>query len=227
MKGQGFPAGVKIEWLEDGGQPEEQYDMKFADPRKMIYPPIPKLRHKLILPPPLRDERFTLRAMTKADEEFVMNLYVASRWHEVEPLVDWTMAQKIAFLEHQHGLQHMHYLKAHPEGDFMILERENFDMARLYLDYREDEIQLCDISVARVVQRQGLGSWLIRSVQEEGYRLNKRVTLHVDTRNPAQRLYLGLGFMVVGQTDTHLRMEWQPVPLPAVNIQTSKPSERP
>jgi len=225
MNGQGVPPGMKIEWLEDGGQPEEQYDMKFMDPRKMIYPPIPPLKHKLTLPPALRDERFEVRAMTKADEEFVMNLYVASRWHEVEPLVDWTLAQKIAFLENQHGLQHMSYLKAHPNGDFMILERENFAMARLYLDYKEDEIQLCDISVARVVQGQGLGSWLIRSVQEEGYRLNKRITLHVDNRNPAQRLYLDLGFAVVGRTDTHMRMEWQPVLLPAINIQTTTSAE--
>ncbi|WP_417783501.1 GNAT family N-acetyltransferase [Terasakiella pusilla] len=214
---------ARIEWLEDG-QPENQYDMKFVNPRTMVFPSIPPLKNILPLPPALRDERFNVRAVTRGDFDFLMNLYVASRWQEVAPLIDWTDAQKISFLESQFGMQHMNYLKSHPKGDFMIIERENQPLARLYLDYKETEIQLCEVMVAPVAQRRGLGSWLIRAVQEEGYRLNKTIRLHVETQNRAYTLYKGLGFQEISATDMYITMVWQPAELPTVVLKGAKGS---
>jgi ribosomal protein S18 acetylase RimI-like enzyme len=47
---------------------------------------------------------------------------------------------------------------------------------------------------------------LLRQAEEEG----RQVSLHVEARNPARRLYERLGFRVAADLGVHQRMEWSP-----------------
>jgi ribosomal protein S18 acetylase RimI-like enzyme len=80
----------------------------------------------------------------------------------------------------------------------------------LVVDRRENEIFLENIWLTSAWQGQGLGSEIIRRLMREASASGLPLTLQVLKPNPARRLYERLGFQVVGETATHLRMKWQP-----------------
>jgi ribosomal protein S18 acetylase RimI-like enzyme len=61
-------------------------------------------------------------------------------------------------------------------------------------------------------QGHGVGTFLIRSIQETNGRRGRAVRLSVYKCNPAAKLYRRLGFQVVSETDTDFHMLWQPPP---------------
>ena len=77
-----------------------------------------------------------------------------------------------------------------------------------YLDVEHEDgfVALNNIRVAPALQGRGLGTLLVQRVIEEAAPLP--VELGVMRVNPAQRLYTRLGFEVVAETETHLRMRY-------------------
>ena len=78
------------------------------------------------------------------------------------------------------------------------------------MDRWEHEIRIMDIALLPEFCGLGLGSQLITSVQEEGRRTGKDVTIHVEKFNPALRLYERLGFQVAGDKEVYYFMRWTP-----------------
>jgi ribosomal protein S18 acetylase RimI-like enzyme len=60
-------------------------------------------------------------------------------------------------------------------------------------------------------QGRGIGTTLIRRLQQRARKEGVPVTLQVFKVNPARALYERLGFKVTGETDTHCRMKWSSV----------------
>jgi len=56
----------------------------------------------------------------------------------------------------------------------------------------------------------GIGTGLIRSLQDEAIKAGFPIHLHVGIFNSAQRLYERLGFSKVGVNGIHYKMEWKP-----------------
>ncbi|MHC4598048.1 MAG: GNAT family N-acetyltransferase [Planctomycetota bacterium] len=59
-------------------------------------------------------------------------------------------------------------------------------------------------------QNRGIGTRLLRALQEEARGKGIPVKLQVLKVNPARRLYERMGFIAKGETDTHIQMEWRP-----------------
>jgi GNAT superfamily N-acetyltransferase len=81
------------------------------------------------------------------------------------------------------------------------LFEERFDPARFQIVERDGE---------DVVQSQVIGTGLIRDLQDEAARHCIPLKLRVLQGNPARHLYEQLGFVAMGETETHIMMSWRP-----------------
>jgi len=153
--------------------------------------------------------KIQLRQENEGDLEFLRRLYGTIRRAELE-MTSWDAAQKEAFVRMQFLAQREHYLKYYPKASFQIIESETGPIGRLYVDRWEREIRIMDIALLPEYCGQGLGSQLIISIQEEGRRTGKDVTIHVEKFNPALRLYERLGFYVAGDKEVYYFMRWTP-----------------
>lgn len=78
----------------------------------------------------------------------------------------------------------------------------------------------CDLTGWELIQIQllpdcqglGIGSHLIRGLQDECRRAGRDITLQVFASNPALKLYQRLGFQVAGRDEHSFRMIWRPGP---------------
>jgi len=74
----------------------------------------------------------------------------------------------------------------------------------------ETSVWLANIRVAPEYQRRGIGTQIISEVLRDAHGRDLPVSLRVLKVNPARRLYERLGFVVVGETETHHLMEARP-----------------
>ena len=97
----------------------------------------------------------------------------------------------------------------HPDG-CRIVTCDGQDVGLVSTVEGEDEVVLSTLEVLPEVQRRGIGTFVLQSVQQEAFALGKAVTLQVLRVNPARRLYERLGFVVVGKTEKHFSMRASP-----------------
>jgi GNAT superfamily N-acetyltransferase len=163
---------------------------------------------KLAMPATLTVQGFALRPESEADIPFLRRLYISTRWEELAPIVDWTEAQKIAFLESQFGFQRHHYRTYYPATDFAVLEKDGVPAGRLYVDRQEHTLLVVDISLLPEWRGHGTGTALMQAVCAEARAANKKVSIAVEKFNRAQTLYRRLGFREVADEGVHWTMEW-------------------
>jgi GNAT superfamily N-acetyltransferase len=80
----------------------------------------------------------------------------------------------------------------------------------------DDVVLLADLEILPPWRGQGIGTALVRQVVGEAHACALPVTLQVLRGNPARRLYERLGFVVTGETATHVTMRLAP-PEPATS----------
>ncbi len=159
----------------------------------------------------------TLRPISEDDQPFLYRLYASTREEEVAVL-DWTPQQKQAFLVMQFQAQHTFYMQEFASSSFDIIEQAGEPIGRLYIDRRRDEIRIIDIALLPPWRGHGIGSRYLQDLQDEGRQRGLPLRIHVESNNPAMRLYTRLGFRKVETNGVYWLMEWQaaeadPVPL--------------
>lgn len=80
---------------------------------------------------------------------------------------------------------------------------------RVIRESGEDELFLSELQLLPQFQRRGIGSVIIRQLQSEAKSRGVPLRLQVLRDNQARRLYERLGFIVMGETDTVVKMEWR------------------
>jgi ribosomal protein S18 acetylase RimI-like enzyme len=149
----------------------------------------------------------TLRPARPEDEAFLYQLYADTRAAELAAL-DWSDAQREAFLSLQFRAQQAHYAE-YPNADPQIIVEVDRAIGRLLVSRLADEIRLVDIALLPQWRGRGIGAVLIQQLLDEAARLDKPVRLHVEKSNPAQRLYRRLGFTPLADIGLYYLMEWQ------------------
>ena len=151
----------------------------------------------------------TLRTATPEDNPFYLRVYSSTRADEMA-LVDWNAAQKEAFLKMQFEAQRQFYLANYPEAIYYVIERAGQPVGRMIVDRSDKTIRLMDIALLPEHRNAGIGSGLIKELLEEADHANRPVLLHVETFNPAMKLYKRLGFVKSGELSFYHEMTRQP-----------------
>ena len=140
-----------------------------------------------------------LRAARQEDAGFLYGLLKATMREYVAQIWGWDEEwQQAYFREHFDPSQER------------VVVLEGQDIGVLAIEEREDELFLAKISILPEYQGQGIGTQLIESLLDRAFGRGLPVTLQVLKGNPARRLYERLGFVVVGETETHTLMEARP-----------------
>ena len=148
------------------------------------------------------------RPITDADLPFLARVYASTRMEELA-IIDWTDAQKAAFLQSQFDAQHAHYQKHYAGTEFFIIEHTGTAIGRLYLARWAREHRIVDIALLPAHRAKGLGTALLRDLLDEAARADKAMTIHVEKFNLAMSLYRRLGFVAVSEEGVYDLMRWE------------------
>ena len=154
------------------------------------------------------DESLSLRPIAPADDAFLARVYASSRADELA-VTDWTEKLKADFCRRQFDAQSAYYAANYPGASFQIIERNGWPVGRLYVDRWEKEIRIMDITLLPEFRGSGVGTTLIRALQEEARKVRKSLTIHVERFNRALGLYERLGFRQVEDKGVYLLMRWE------------------
>jgi ribosomal protein S18 acetylase RimI-like enzyme len=147
-----------------------------------------------------------LRPITPEDQPFLYGVYAGTRKEELS-VVNWTEEQKAAFLTMQFNAQHRHYQEYCPKAKYDVILCDGEPAGRLYVDRREAEIHVIDISLLPDYRGRGIGSKLLGEIIAEAAGLGKAVSIEVERNNRALGLYLRLGFTPVKDLGVYLSLE--------------------
>jgi len=149
------------------------------------------------------------REAQNQDIPFFRRLYADVRAAELAA-VPWPEALRQNFLDSQFVLQHQHYTAHYQPADYLVIEDAGEPVGRLYLHQDGREVNVIDIALLSVARGRGIGSALLKLVQQTAQRDGlASVMLHVEQRNAgARRLYERMGFVIEEDIGSHQRMRW-------------------
>ena len=150
----------------------------------------------------------TLRSIMPEDDAFLEGLYASTRAEELA-VTGWSAEQTAAFCRQQFDAQTAHYQENYPGASLQVIEKEGELLGRLYVARWEREIRIMDIALLPEHRGSGIGTQLLRELQEEARSAGKSLTIHVERFNPALRLYERLGFQPIADRGVYLFLEWR------------------
>jgi len=149
-----------------------------------------------------------LRPITPADDSFLAGVYASTRAEELA-ITGWSEEEKAVFCRRQFDAQAAHYRENYRGASFQVIEQAGEPIGRLYVARWEREIRIMDIALLPEHRGSGVGTKLLRELQEEAQTAGKSLTIHVERFNPALGLYQRLGFKQVEDKGVYLLMEWK------------------
>ena len=150
------------------------------------------------MPPPLKAASgygVAYRPFTDDDLPFVSELYASTRREELA-VTGWPPELQASFLAQQAAAQHSHYSTHFADAEWLIIEREERPIGRLYLRERPGNVHIADIALVPNSRGQGIGGAILADVLDQARSSASEVTIHIERNNPARSLYARLGFEV-------------------------------
>ncbi|CAG7633772.1 GNAT family N-acetyltransferase [Paenibacillus allorhizosphaerae] len=148
-------------------------------------------------------------AEVPADESFLYELYADVRKIEVQSF-GWDEEQVRAFLVMQFEMQNRSYRMQYPGAEHRTIWSAGQRIGRMVTAQLPQAIALVDISLLSAFRNRGIGTELLRSLQQAASDCGKPIQLKVVHRNPAKHLYERLGFRTTQSTDMYDAMQWHP-----------------
>ena len=149
----------------------------------------------------------SLRPITPEDDSFLAALYGSTRLEELA-VTGWSDEEKAVFCRRQFEAQTAHYTEHYPGALLQIIERAGVPLGRLYVARWEREIRIMDVALLPEHRGSGIGTKLLRELQDEARLAGKTLSIHVERFNPALRLYERLGFKMTEDKGVYLLMSW-------------------
>ena len=149
------------------------------------------------------------RPLAEGDLPFIAALYASTRAEEVAATA-WPEEMQRAFLDHQFQAQHDHYQGHYPAASWLVVEAAGAPIGRLYLDDRDGDLHLIDISLVPERRGGGIGTAIMADLLDWARGRGKTMTLYVEPPNPARRLYERFGFAPEGEAGVYEMMVWRP-----------------
>jgi len=157
----------------------------------------------------LDPDSITLRPVTPEDYTFLLELYKSSRGDDLRGL-EWEEARISEFLSMQHEAQQRFHQNDHQDATNEVIMHTGVRTGQLMTERREDELRCIDLAIVPEYRNRGIGSLIIRQLQDEARADGKPLRLQVIRFNRAVNLFERLGFERTSETGTHFQMEWLP-----------------
>ncbi len=154
----------------------------------------------------------SLRPVSPADDAFLFELYASTR-PDIASLglagAQRDMLLRVQWMAQRHG-----YQSRYPHGEHQLVLVDGHPAGRLWVAREPEELRVVDVSLLPAHRGAGVGTELLRALQQEAAAAGKPLRLSVARDNPAQRLYARLGFTPAAGTETgaepYLALEWRP-----------------
>ena len=144
-----------------------------------------------------------------ADETVFFELYTAVRTEELG-MQDWNPEVRTQILRFQFEAQRRAHREHFPDMDECLILRDGSPVGWVIVDRSGTELHGIDMALLSGERDKGVGTQVIRALQEEAAFRNRPMAITVRRMNArALGLYVRLGFRVVGETETHILMEWR------------------
>lgn len=149
-----------------------------------------------------------LRPALPEDEKFLVAVYGSTRQQELA-MVPWTEEQKTAFITFQLQAQLTHYQNEYPNAEYAIIEFDAHPAGRLYVDRRDAEIRIMDITLLPEYRGKGISSPLIHRLMEEASASGKKLSINLDKLSQSQPIFEHFGFRPSDDSGFHVLYVWQ------------------
>lgn len=150
-----------------------------------------------------------LKKAEPKDEAFLESVYRSTREEELK-LTGWSDIQKDAFIHMQFKAQYAEYKTRFTDALVQIIVFKKKNAGRFYTWEGEKEIRLLDITILPQFRGKGIGTYLLKELVKKGDTYKKKISLHVESHNPALQLYVRLGFIHISNNGRHYYMEREP-----------------
>ena len=151
----------------------------------------------------------SLRPATTEDQEFLLDVFKSSRGEDLREL-GWEEDRIGEFLDMQFEAQQRLYESEYQQADDQIVLCAGQPAGRLTVERRDHEIRCVDVALLPAHRNTGIGTFLVRQLQDEARLVNKPLRLGVIRFTRAVRVFERLGFVRTSETGTHFQMEWLP-----------------
>jgi ribosomal protein S18 acetylase RimI-like enzyme len=138
-----------------------------------------------------------LRPAGSEDYDFIFNVHCAAMHASVERVFGWDQDWQARYFREQFDTVAR-----------QIIRHDGAEIGSISVEEKSTGFVLNSIAILPEYQGFGIGTSLIRRLQQRASTRGLPVTLQVLRGNPALRLYERMGFQVIGETDTHYRMKW-------------------
>lgn len=141
------------------------------------------------------------------DQAFLYELYRSTRIEEVSAW-GWEEGELDAFLRMQFDLRQRSYALQYPLAQHGVLLHNGVKVGGIILQESPQDIRLIDVSLVPEYRNGGIGTALLKGLQDKAAAHGKRIRLHVIRSNLAVSLYERLGFRVAEGDGIYAAMEW-------------------
>jgi len=149
----------------------------------------------------------SFRPVTESDLLFLSNLYASTREEEMT-ILPWTDEQKVEFVRMQFNAQHKFFKQEFSNAEFNLVLKDDIAIGRMYVERRENEIRIIDVTLMPDYRGQGVGQVLMKSLLDESAGSAKPITLHVAKDSPAMSFYERFGFKYVEDRGVYQLIRW-------------------
>ena len=156
-------------------------------------------------------DSISLRPVTAADGPFLLKVYKSSRGEDLRGL-GWEEERISEFLDMQYTAQQNFYETDYRQASDQVVLFDGLPVGRMIIETRENEIRCVDLGLLPEYRRLGVGTELLRQLQQQATTARKPLRLQVIRFSRAVSLFERLGFVRTSETGTHFQMEWNPVP---------------
>jgi len=147
----------------------------------------------------------SLRSVQPDDDEFLYELFSQTI---DDGFMSFNLTQRDAILRLQFKAQLETYKAEFPLAEHQIIMLEDQAIGRVMVERTSTEHRGVDIALLRDYRSGGIGTMLIGELLDEAGRAGKPFRISVVRSNPALHLYDRLGFKTIGETPSHLLLEW-------------------
>jgi ribosomal protein S18 acetylase RimI-like enzyme len=141
--------------------------------------------------------KFSFRPARAEDYNFALALYLESTKPLLISLARWDEEQAFSRFADGFTLQQIR-----------VLSVDGVDIGWIQVSETPEEIRLDQLHLIKEARNQGIGTFLIRELQNRADGSDRALTLNVIRGNRARQLYERLGFRVAGGDEERVRMVW-------------------